>query len=197
MDLAELYERQAEGEKVDLAIRNKEERKRGYEEALKRLQKEIEQEVSLSISMPRLLGVCLVEPQVLDSEMVSDEEIEKIGMKMAVEYEKANGREPEDVSEENLGFDIRSKDKKGNIRYIEVKARKDEGLIVLTPNEFFKAKRFGKDYWLYIVSNAATNPKLYLINNPAENLEMERKVEVVRFLVSSNEWKKKSVEVKE
>jgi SNF2 family DNA or RNA helicase len=195
VDLAELYERQAEGEKVDIAIRNKEERKRGYEDALKRLQKEIEQEVSLSISMPKLLGVCLVEPQVVDSEMVSDEEIEKIGMKIALEYERANGREPEDVSQENLGFDIRSKDKEGNIRYIEVKARKDEGPIALTPNEVFKARRFGKDYWLYVVSNAATNPKLYLINNPAESLEMERKVEVVRFLVPSREWKEKGVKV--
>jgi SNF2 family DNA or RNA helicase len=192
-ELAELYERQAEGENVDIVIRKKGEKKKEYEDALKRLQKEIEQEVSLSLSMPRLLGVCLAEPHLADSEMVSDEEIEKIGMKIALDYERANGREPEDVSSENLGFDIRSKDREGNIRYIEVKARKDEGPVALTPNEVFKAKRFKEDYWLYIVANASTNPKLYLINNPAENLQMETKVEVVRFLVSPAEWKEKSL----
>ena len=58
-ELAQLYERQAEGERVDLPIRNKEERKRQYEEALRRLEKEIEQEMSLAISMPRFLGAVL------------------------------------------------------------------------------------------------------------------------------------------
>ncbi len=78
-ELADLYERQAEGEKVELAIRNKEERKRQYEESLKMLQKEIEQEVSLAISMPKFLGAVLVKPTSA-KDMVSDEEIERIGM---------------------------------------------------------------------------------------------------------------------
>ncbi|MDQ7082674.1 MAG: hypothetical protein Q9N34_06765 [Aquificota bacterium] len=38
-ELTELYERQARGERVDLPIRNKEDRKRRYEEALKSLRK--------------------------------------------------------------------------------------------------------------------------------------------------------------
>ncbi|RKX52125.1 MAG: helicase, partial [Thermotoga sp.] len=191
-DLVELYERQAEGEKVDLPIRNKEEQKKRYEDARKNLEEEIELEQNLSISMPELLTVVKVIPG--KDEMVEDEEIERIGMEIAMEYEREQGRIPEDVSKENLGFDIRSKGKDGT-RYIEVKARANEGDVALTPNEWFKAKRFKERYWLYIVANVATNPTLYIINNPAENLNPQKKVEVVRFIVPVEEWKKKRKEM--
>jgi hypothetical protein len=192
-ELAELYEREAKGEKVDIAKRNKDERKRQYESALKTLEKEIEQEKSLAISMPKFLGAILVRPTI-SKEMVSDEEVEKIGMEIAMRYEKTQRREPEDISKENLGFDIRSKGD-GETRYIEVKARKDDGQIALTPNEWFKAKRFKEQYWLYVVANAVKNPILYIINNPTENLKVQEKVEVVRFVVPLEEWKNKGVKV--
>lgn len=193
-DLAELYEREARGEKVELPIRNKKEQKRRYEEAMKELKKEIEQEQSLLMSMPELLTVIRVVPE--KNEMVESEEIEKMGMEIAMEYEKEHGRVPEDVSKENLGFDIRSRDERtGEIRYIEVKARAGEGEVALTPNEWFKAKRFKDQYFLYIVSNVATDPTLYIIRNPAENLKPERKVEIVRFVIPVEEWKNKKEEV--
>ncbi|MFH1546948.1 MAG: DUF3883 domain-containing protein, partial [bacterium] len=192
-DLAELYERQAEGEKVNIVIRNKEDRKRQYEEALKTLQKEIEQEVSLTISMPKFLGAVLVKPPI-SRDMISDKEIEKIGMEIAMGYEKNQGRKPEDVSKENLGFDLRSKGD-GETRYIEVKARKNEGQVALTCNEWFKAKRFKEQYWLYVVANAIASPTLYITNNPAENLNIQEKVEIVRFIVPVKEWKGRGVKV--
>ena len=162
-ELTGLYLRQANGEKVDLLIRNKEEQKKRYEDAYRELKDEIQREVSLSISMPELLSVIRVIPET--GEMASNEEIERIGMEIAMEYERRCGREPEDVSKENLGFDIRSKGK-DEVRYIEVKARVSEGDVALTPNELFKARRFKEQYWLYIVANAAANPTLYIINNP-------------------------------
>ena len=192
-ELAELYKKEELGEKVENIIRDKKEKKTKYEEALKTLEKEIEQEKSLINSMPKFLGAILVKPS-SSKEMVGDEEIERIGMEFAMEYEKSQGREPEDVSKENLGFDIRSKGK-DEIRYIEVKARANEGEVALTPNEWFKAKRFKEQYWLYVVSNAATKPVLYVINNPAENLKPVEKVEVVRFIVPVDEWKNKKKEV--
>jgi len=66
---------------------------------------------------------------------------------------------------------------------------------VLPPNEWFKTKGFKEQYWLYVVSNAVTKPALYLINNPAENLNIQEKVEVVRFIVPLEEWRKKNKEV--
>ncbi len=190
-ELSLLYEREANEEKVKLPIRNKEELKKRYEEAKKTLEQEIEKEQSLSISMPELITIVRVIPE--KSEMVENEEIEKIGMEVAMAYEKRNGREPTDVSAENLGFDIRSKGDK-ETRYIEVKARANEGDVALTPNEWFKAKMLKEQYWLYIVANASSNPTLYLINNPAENLAPQEKVEVVRFIVPKNQWKTKKVE---
>ena len=160
VELVELYGRQAKGEKVDLPIRNKEEQKKRYEMAEKELKKEIEQEQSLSISMPEHSTVIRVIPE--RNEMVEDEEVERIGMEVAMEYGRQQGRVPEDVTKENFGFDIRSRGK-DEIRYIEVKARAGEGDIALTPNEWFKAKRFREQYWLYVVANAATNPTLYII----------------------------------
>lgn len=193
-ELAKYYEREAIGERMDLAIRMKEEQKRRYEQALKDLEKTIEQEQSLSMSMPELLTVIKVLPE--ENEMVESEEIEKMGMEMAMEYEREHNRVPEDVSGENLGFDLRSKDEMtGEIRYIEVKARAGEGEVALTPNEWFKAKRFKDQYYLYVVANVTTTPTLYIIKNPAENLIPQEKVEIVRFIVPVEEWKNKKEEV--
>jgi superfamily II DNA or RNA helicase len=188
-ELVELHERENKGEEVRLAIQNKEDRKNYYEKALKELKEEIKREKTLGTSWPQFKGAILVKAKKTD-QMVSDEEIERIGMEIAMEYERSQGREPEDVSKENLGFDIRSRGK-DEIRYIEVKARKEEGDVALTFNELLKAKRFKENYWLYIVCNAITNPTLYIINNPAENLKVQDKVEVVRFIVPLEEWKKK------
>ncbi|GAG10531.1 unnamed protein product, partial [marine sediment metagenome] len=111
----------------------------------------------------------------------------RIGMEISVQFEVDNGRTPEDVSAENLGFDIRSRDKLGNVRYIEVKARAGAEAVALTQNEWFKAKRFQNDYYLYAVMNAATRPQLYVVQNPAENLQPEEKVEVVRYVIPFKE----------
>jgi len=65
--------------------------------------------------------------------------------------------------------------------------------VALTCNEWFKAKRFKEQYWLYVIANAAVNPTLYIINNPLENLNVQEKVEVVRFIVPLEEWKNTGV----
>jgi SNF2 family DNA or RNA helicase len=183
-ELISLYDRKSRGENVDLTIRNKEERKAEYEKAREDLMEQIVKEKSLTMSMPRFDGIIkIIPPTETDSAMISDEEIEQIGMRVAMTYEVENGRAPVDVSAENLGFDIRSTDKDKKVRYIEVKARSQTGAVALTQNEWFKAKRFKDDYYLYAVMNASTTPQLYAIQNPAENLEPDEKVEVVRYVV--------------
>jgi superfamily II DNA or RNA helicase len=191
-EILKLEERKEKGEKIDLVRTNKKERKKQYEEAKQKLEKEIEQEATLAISDPKFLSVIYIKPSSSESDdMVGSEEIEKIGMNIVMEYEKSQGREPEDVSKENLGYDIRSKGK-NEIRYIEVKTRKDEGSIALTLNEKNYAERFKEQYWLYVVYNAVSNPELLIINNPAEKLKMEEKKEV-RFIITSEECKKKGI----
>ena len=195
-DLIELNVRKEKGENVDLAIRNKKERKESYERALKELKEQIEKEQSLTMVAPRFLGIIRVIPKKLTNEdMYPDFEIEKIGMKIAIDYEKHHGRKPEDVSEQNIGFDIRSLDTStGDFRYIEVKARGNTGGISLTLNEWFKANRFKNDYYVYAVMEIASgNPKLYIIQNPVENLKAEEVIDVVRYNIPFNEIKEKGL----
>ena len=191
-DLIQLYDRREKGENVDLVIYNKEEQKRGYELSLEKLKQTIELEKNLTMSMPIFIGAIRVVPQQADdSDMVSSAEIEEIGMTAAMCYEIDQGRTPEDVSAENRGFDIRSTDSDGKKRYIEVKARSNAGPVALTSNEWFKAKRFGDDYFLYVVLNAATEPELYIIQNPAVQTHAEEKIEVVRYLIPLSEIRDK------
>jgi hypothetical protein len=91
-------------------------------------------------------------------------------MQVAMEYERQQGRTPVDVSAENRGYDIRSEAPDGSVRYIEVKARAYTGDLVLTPNEWTMAQRLGDEYWLYVVIDAARQPHLQCIQNPAQSL---------------------------
>lgn len=191
-ELITLYSRKDQGESVDLVIRNKEERKADYEHALKQLREQIQREQNLTMSMPRFVGMIKVKPALkTDKVMQSDAEVEKMGMEIAKKYETENGRTPEDVYAENLGFDIRSTVKDGTIRYIEVKARAESGGVALTQNEWFKAKRFKDDYYLYTIMNIGKKPELYIIQNPAENLNVNEKIESVRYIIEYNEIKNK------
>ena len=132
-DLIELKTRRNEGQKVDLAIYNKEEQKEGYHRAHNELKRDIVQSQALTMSMPIFLGAIQVLPSAAEPAIIPNTaEIEWIGMETAMGYERAQGRKPEDVSAENLGFDVRSTDTTGVKRYIEVKARSGLGPVTLT-----------------------------------------------------------------
>jgi len=187
-DLIDLYARRELGEKVDLVIHNKEERKQHYQRALQDLKEEIERERMLTLTTPRFVAALRVVPaKVTAEEMGEDPQVEKVGMDVAMRYEQAHHRKAEDVSAQNLGFDIRSHDPHtGRKRYIEVKARAGVGPVAMTKNEWFKAQRFGQDYYLYVVLNAANKPELYIIQDPANQLKSEEVVEV-RYRVGVEE----------
>ena len=93
-----------------------------------------------------------------------------------MDYEKAQGRQVEDVHERNLGYGVTSLDgASGELRPIEVKGLAAEtGFILLTPNE----RRVGEDrrdcYWLYAVTNCAAEPQLQEpVRDPASFLRRE------------------------
>jgi len=154
------------------------------------LEKRINAETHLTLSPPKILGVIAVAPiPQTEDELKEDRETEEIGMRIAIDFEKAQGRIPEDVSLQNLGFDIRSRTSNGEFRYIEVKARAKEGKIALTPNEWLMAHRLGNDYWLYVITNTKTKPELYTIQNPASKLKPNEEIEIVRYIVNKEEWK--------
>ena len=109
-------------------------------------------------------------------------------MQVAMQCEREHGREPVDVSMKFLGYDIFSQGE-GEVRHIEVKAFATTGDIKFTPHEWQMAQRLGDEYWLYVVEDALTEPKLTLIHDPLAKLPPPREVvEVVKLVVE--DWKK-------
>jgi superfamily II DNA or RNA helicase len=156
---------------------------------------EIEQESHLSEKPPEVLGVAVILPpprEVVASVegMESDPEVEAIAINFVKTYEIEQGRKPVSVEEENCGWDITSLVGGQTDRYIEVKGRGSVGGVVLTPNEWIKAQRFGKDYWLYVVVNCKTEPELFLIQDPASKLVPRDEVKVVRYVVAQPDWQR-------
>lgn len=189
--LTEYETRRMRGEPLpDVEVQNERQRKENLIARKAELEQEIRQMTSLSLGEHTVLGVARVVPaQDLSplQPMRSDADIEAVGMEEAMRYEREQGRIPEDVSAQSLGYDIRSTAADGSVRYIEVKARATTGDIALTPNEWFKAQRLGEEYWLYVVEYAASRPALHPIRNPAAKLKPQEVAEVVRYIIS--DWK--------
>jgi superfamily II DNA or RNA helicase len=125
------------------------------------------------------LGTAIVEPtEAAGRGMQRDDEVEAAAMEEAMRFEREQGWEPTDVSRlhDGSGFDIRSvgpPDEHGQraVRRIEVKGRAGENLPVeLTPNEWVQAGRHRETFWLYVVWNAKTSPRLLRIQDPVASL---------------------------
>jgi hypothetical protein len=129
--------------------------------------------------------------------MRRDEEIEAVGMQVAMQYERDQGWHPEDVSGENHGFDVRSTryDSDGTfagIRYVEVKARARSGAIRLSANEWKKARHFDDKFWLYVVTEAATDaPQLNPIQHPAAHFQMDEDIFATGFIIPEENWQER------
>ncbi len=187
--------RRTKGENFpDVEILNEERRREELKARKQALEEQIRRETSLLPSAPNILGIVQVIPQAVRHDaMETNPEIEAIGMRLAMEYEQSQGRLPEDVSIQCLGYDIRSESPEGKFRYIEVKARAKTGALVLTPNEWLMAHRLGDEYWLYVVEDAASTPRLHLIQDPGTKLTPDEIKEIVRYIVK--DWKRVSAPV--
>jgi hypothetical protein len=126
--------------------------------------------------------------------MVSDPEIERIAVQVAVAHEEEEGRIVESVEADNRGFDLISRrphpeDPKTaiDIRFIEVKGRAHTGEIALTSNEYKTAERLGRDYYLYIVFQCAKpQPALNILRDPSKlDWQAIVKVEHYRLRIDS------------
>jgi hypothetical protein len=214
--------RQASGEQIGLPLLNEQRNLEQLEQRRKALEREIQLERNLTVGEPRILGAAAViptpqpvsepEPAAAQPEAVindgrapylagagagmrRDDEIEAVGMQVAMQYERAQGWQPEDVSGENHGFDVRSTlhsddGSYADTRYIEVKARAWSGAIRLSSNEWKKARHFGNKFWLYIVTNAAGDaPELHRVQNPAAHFTLDEDIFATGFIVPEENWR--------
>ncbi len=101
-----------------------------------------------------------------------DPDTEMTAMRVVMDHEAARGCKVRDVHEQNLGYDITSLDpESGELRLIEIKGlAASTGTIILTPNEHRVAEDRPDCYWLYVVTDCASEPKLRKpIRNPAKS----------------------------
>jgi superfamily II DNA or RNA helicase len=97
-------------------------------------------------------------------------ETEATAMRVVIHHEQRQGRQVYDVSEKNLGYDVTSLDlTSGELRLIEVKGiGAATGTILLTPNERRVAEDRRDCFWLYVVTDCNTRPRLHEpIRDPA------------------------------
>jgi superfamily II DNA or RNA helicase len=147
---------------------------------LERRRQELEMERHCSIGDVQHIGRAWVLPHPEReapgiAPMVSDPEIEKIAIRIAMEHERARGWVVESVENENRGYDLLSKRPHPSepgvfvqARFIEVKGRAGTGEVALTANEYRTAQRLGEDFWLYVVFDCGTRPSLNSIQDPAK-----------------------------
>jgi hypothetical protein len=117
-----------------------------------------------------------------------DFETEAIAMRVVMEHEAALGRQVFDVSAKNLGYDITSLDlASGELRLIEVKGLgASTGTILLTPNERRVAEDRRDCYWLYVVTDCDTVPRLQEpVRDPAR-LAWNEVTKVAHYYLSVN-----------
>ncbi len=82
----------------------------------------------------------------------------------------------ETIQTNHPGYDIKSVDELGRVRYIEVKSLsgiwESESPAHVTKNEFETAREFGESYWLYIVERVESDEfKIRIIRDPATKVD--------------------------
>ena len=145
-------------------------------ERRERRHRELEQQQALTLQGVERLTTALVIPHPNRDDpdvrnLKSSRETELTAMQIVMEHERAQGRQVEDVSAKDLGYDVTSLDlKTGDLRLIEVKGLAAEtGTILLSPNEHRVAEDRPECFWLYVVTNCAGQPVLQEpIQDPAQ-----------------------------
>jgi hypothetical protein len=182
LTLARLLEQQQKGDSSPLLQGNIKQAEDRIDELNGRLERrilELTQESQCAIGDIQFHGSAWVLPHPERSSpgiapMVRDEEIERIAVRAVIAYEESRGRKVESVENDNRGFDLISRKPHPEdaataieVRFIEVKGRAGVGEIAVTANEHSTAERLKDDYWLYVVYNCGSTPKIHVIRNPA------------------------------
>jgi hypothetical protein len=145
-------------------------------ERLKQRKTQLAQERQISAAPPIVVGGALIipiglllgentPPEILDRRIT-----EQIAMCAVMEVEIALGNHPRDVSAQNLGYDIESRDgQTGRLRFIEVKGRHAGAeTVTLTYNELYRALNSPEGFILVLVEveRANAHPPRYVRNYP-------------------------------
>jgi superfamily II DNA or RNA helicase len=135
-------------------------------ERLKQRKEQLAQERQITAAPPLVVGGALVipiglllgehtPPAILDRRIT-----EQIAMHAVMDAEIALGNDPRDVSAQNVGYDIESRDgQTGRLRFIEVKGRRRGAeTVTLTYNELYRALNSPEQFIVALVEVEGTTP---------------------------------------
>ncbi|PJF35516.1 MAG: RNA helicase [Candidatus Thermofonsia Clade 1 bacterium] len=121
-----------------------------------KLERMLEAAPSVIVSNALIVPIGLLLGKQTPPDLLQRRVVEQIAVKAVIDAEIALGNEPRDVSDQNLGYDIESLDRRDNsLRFIEVKGRRanaDE--ITLTYNELYCALNSPERFILALVEVA-------------------------------------------
>jgi hypothetical protein len=106
-------------------------------------------------------------------------EIGQLGVDLVMKFENDAGRQPTDmetIQVHHPGYDVKSVDKLGQTRYIEVKSFSgtwdSQNPAQLTKTEFETAQELGSSFWLYVVERVESeDAHMIRIQNPAHRAD--------------------------
>ena len=150
------------GKKPRLNSEKARERSDRAQERLQRRMRELELEKQIAARHPLIHCAAVVLPAAMlrpapaipadDAATRETRRLEAVAMAHVMAAERAAGREPRDVSSENRGWDIESREPGGDLRFIEVKGRRTGATTVtVTRNELLTCLNLGDRYHLAIV----------------------------------------------
>ena len=149
---------------------------------LQRRLADIERQRDIAPLPPEICGAALIVPAQLlgdgsaedgagdapetTADALSRAEVETMAMEVVMAHERGLGNEPRDVSSEDRGYDIESRNPAtGRLRFIEVKGRRaDARAITLTRNEILTALNAGSSFILaaVLVRDGVAQEPLYV-----------------------------------
>lgn len=175
-DIIELDKQQceAEGRKADNLKKDKERKIL----KLNDFEQSIDLEQTITPVLPKMITAVRVIPaNTTEKKEDIRDDVEQAAMLYVMKYEKENGRQPVDVSKDNVGWDIESATENGDKLLIEVKGLAGTGKVRMSWNEWQKAHEYGKSYYLYVVANALlSDPELIIVKDPISNLKFNEEI---------------------
>lgn len=191
----DLKEQELKGKKPKLNSGNARERAERLAARLQKRMAELAEERQVMAQTPLVIAGALIVPAARMAEVMAipspdgaemavtaDAEAKRrtelAAMAAVMGWEAGHGYIPRDVSAENRGYDVESRDPTtGRLRFVEVKGRDAEAeTVTLTRNECMSAMNTRGDYWLAIVpvrDGVAASEPFYVSNPVARALSAE------------------------
>jgi hypothetical protein len=163
--------------------------------AIAERKRQVVESAEISVQPPRLVGRVYVRaaaPVLGQSSNLKDRELsttdsEMISMRFCQKLLEEEGFDVDDVHQSGCGYDLHAQ-RNYEQRCIEVKGLQ-EGIapgITLESSEWLMAQQYRDDYWVYVVVDCSTEPKLFGVYRNPVSLFGDEKQLIQRFHIAAS-----------